>query len=369
MRLKTLEADRIRNLSAVSLEMPEGLTLLSGRNGQGKTSVLESIYLLSTGRSFRTHRNDELIQRAGGPLRVAARISHRLGETELGVVMEPQTRRLLVDGSEADLPTFLGRLDVVALGSERMRVLRGGPDERRRFIDRGVVGIDPAFLRSLGEYRRLLSQRNALLKAARGSGTVPGELGAWDERLAASAAVIHGRRRAYSARLASSLGEAVRVLFPDGEKLRVRYDPSPRGAVELDPSGYEAFVREALERHHRRDLAFGFTGDGPHRDDLVAELDGVDLRRFGSSGQIRAAMVALKLAKLIVLSEERSETPVFLMDDFDSDLDDVRTAALAGYLHGGGFQAVVALSKETLAEGIDVPFRRVRMAAGTARPV
>ena len=367
MRLKTLEADRLRNLSAVSLEMSGGLTLLSGRNGQGKTSILESIYLLSTGRSFRTHRNEELIQRGGGPLRVAARVAHRLGETDLGVVMEPQTRRLMVDGAEADLPTFLGRLDVIALGTERMSVLRGGPDERRRFIDRGVVGIDPAFLRSLGEYRRLLSQRNALLKRARGS--VPHEIGAWDERLAASAAVIHRRRRAYAVRLAAYLGEAERVLFPDGEQLRVHYDPSPGESGEADPDGYEARLRKALEQHRRRDLAFGFTGDGPHRDDMVAELDGVDLRRFGSSGQLRAAMVALKLAKLILLSEERTETPVFLMDDFDSDLDEVRTAALASYLNGGGFQAVVALSKETLADGIDVPFQRVRMVGGEARPL
>jgi len=168
MWLKSLEADRLRNLDVVSVSLSAGLTVVAGRNGHGKTSLLESIYLLSTGRSFRTHRGDELIQREGGPLRVSAGVAHRLGETEIGVVMEPGNRRLLVDDAEVDIATFLGRLDLIALGTERMKVLRGGPEERRRFLDRGVVGIDPAFLKNLGEYRRLLSQRNALLKSARG---------------------------------------------------------------------------------------------------------------------------------------------------------------------------------------------------------
>jgi len=365
MWLKHLEADRLRNLSAVSLELSSGLTILAGRNGQGKTSLLESIYLLATGRSFRTHRNDEMINRDGGPLRVAARLEHRLGVTELVVVMEPGVRRLLLDGSEADLPTYLGRLDLVAVGSDRMKVLRAGPDERRRFLDRGIVGIDPAFLRSLGEYRRLLSQRNALLKNSRGS--AGREIDAWDDRLAVSATTIHRRRREYAVTLASRLGEAERVLFPDGNELRLRYEPSPSGSGEVDQDRYETCLRDALRAHRARDLAFGFTGDGPHRDDFVAELDGADLRRFGSSGQIRAAVVALKLAKLVLLAERRGETPIFLMDDFDSDLDEVRTATLATYLDQGRFQAVVAVSKEALADHLDVPFRRVRMEDGRAR--
>jgi DNA replication and repair protein RecF len=364
MWLKHLEADRLRNLSAVSLDLTGGLTVVAGRNGQGKTSLLESIYLLATGRSFRTHRNDELIQREGGPLRVGARLEHRLGVTELGVVMERGVRRLLLDGTEADLPAYLGRFDLIALGSERMKVLRGGPDERRRFLDRGIVGLDPAFLRKLGEYRRLLSQRNALLKSSRGGDGR--EIDAWDHRLAVSAAGIHRRRREYAVTLASRLGEAERVLFPDGNELRLRYEPSPSGSGEVDQELYETLLGKALERHRDRDLAFGFTGDGPHRDDFVAELDGVDLRRFGSSGQIRAAVVALKLAKLLLLADRRGETPVFLMDDFDSDLDEVRTATLASYLDQGRFQALVAVSKVAVADQLGVPFRRVRMEAGRA---
>jgi DNA replication and repair protein RecF len=365
MWLARLEADRLRNLSAVSLNLAGGLTVVAGRNGQGKTSLLESIYLLATGRSFRTHRNDELVHRDDGPLRVAARLEHRLGVTELGVVIDRGVRRLLLDGTEADLPTYLGRLDLIALGSERMKVLRAGPDERRRFLDRGIVGLDPVYLRSIGEYRRLLSQRNALLKNKRGG--AGREIDAWDDRLAASAATIHRRRREYAVTLASRLGEAERVLFPDGNELRLRYEPSPSRSGEVDQDRYESCLREALQRHRDRDLAFGFTGDGPHRDDFVAELDGADLRRFGSSGQIRAAVVALKLAKLVLLAERRGETPIFLMDDFDSDLDEVRTATLASYLDQGRFQAVVAVSKEAVADQLDVPFRWVRMEEGRAR--
>jgi DNA replication and repair protein RecF len=368
--LTEIEADRLRNLVAVRILLNPGLTVLVGRNGQGKTSILEAAYLLATGRSFRTRRLDDLIARSGGPLRAAGMVRQRHGTTTIRVLAEIGERSLLVDGLEVEIENLLGRLDIVALTAERMGVLRAGPEERRRFLDRGVIGLFPGFLHALGTYRKLLLQRNALLRAARAERRRPAEdeLAAWDERLVAAGMVVHQERRRYAVELGSRLGEAARVLFPSHDALVLRYRPSPTEAADIDVSGFASVFASALIAGRARDLALGQTCRGPHRDDLVVELDGNDLRHAGSAGQVRSAMVGLKLGKLSLLRERRREAPVFLMDDFDSDLDDVRVQALAEHLSGEGIQAIVATSKASLVDRLGVSSKKVVVEDGRARP-
>ena len=369
MWLRVLEADRVRNLRQVSVGLAAGLTVVVGRNGQGKSSLLESVYLLATGRSFRTRRLEEAVAWDGGSIRVAGEVSWRGGDTRLAFGYDAGERTLLVEGGESGLEDYLGRLDLVDLTGERIGILKGAPEERRRFLDRGVVGMRSGFLRALGAYRRALSQRNALVRTMAARGSRPGaELEAWDERLATTGAEVHRRRREYAAVLATRLGEAGRILFPDGQELRVRYLPSPAASREEDAGAYGDVLLRSLASGRDRDLGLGFTAVGPHRDDLAVELDGVDLRKYGSAGQNRAALVVLKLAKLALLADHRGESPLFVMDDYDTDLDDVRARSLAAFLHEGGFQTIVATSKEGLAEQLGVPFRKLRMEAGQARP-
>jgi DNA replication and repair protein RecF len=366
MYLAHLEADRLRNLKAVSLDVPDGLTVISGKNGQGKSSLLEAVYLLGTGRSFRTRRVEELIAWEGGPLRVAGQLETRAGPTRLTVVLEPGERRLSADGSEVPLERFLGRLRVVDLGNERMRVLRGGPEERRRFLDRGILGLHSGYLLSLGQYRRALQQRNALLRQGARGYSDDAQLEVWDERLASAAYELHKARREYAVLLGPELGEVGRLLFADDRELGVRYRPSPESVADRDAGMFIELFLERLAKNRRKDKALGHTFSGPHRDDLAVEIDGVDLRKYGSAGQLRASMIALKLGKLSLLRKDGGEPPLFLMDDFDSDLDDTRASALAGYLHGGGFQALAATSKEGMAEQLGVGYARVRIEDGIA---
>src|SRR5262245_13139678 len=168
MWLKRLQADKLRNLKAVTVDLPAGLALIAGRNGQGKTSLLEAAYLLGTARSFRTSRTEETIAREGGPARVAGRVGGLAGPFRLAVSLDAGERHLFVDDVERSVDVFLGRLELVALPSESARVLRDGPDGRRRFIDSGIVGLRPGFLADLGEYRRALAERNALLRKGGG---------------------------------------------------------------------------------------------------------------------------------------------------------------------------------------------------------
>src|SRR5258705_1416041 len=173
MWLRALNADRLRNLKSVDVKLAAGLTVVTGRNGHGKTSFLEAAYLLGTAHSFRTRRFEELVGWQGGPLRVSGEVAGLTVGNRLGLVVDQGVRRLFVDGAERQLEDFLGRLDLVALPNEAMRILRDGPEGRRRFIDSGVAGSHPAYLRDLGAYRRVLAERNALLKRSQGGSAGP----------------------------------------------------------------------------------------------------------------------------------------------------------------------------------------------------
>lgn len=369
MWLRSLNADRLRNLKSVDVRLTAGLTMVTGRNGHGKTSLLEAVYLLSTAHSFRTRKLDELVGWRGGPLRIVGEIAGLATDTQVGLVVDQSEKRLFVDGAERSLEAFLGRLDLVALPSDAIQTLRGGPEGRRRFVDSGVAGLQPSFLSELGTYRRNLAERNALLRKRTGeaTGRLHAELDVWDERLSDSAARIHRRRREYLVSISTRLGPAERMLFPDGGDLGIRYRPSPAEAGEEDPARFDAIFRESLARKRKRDQALGFTGEGPHRDDCDVTLAGVDLRKFGSSGQLRGAMIALCAGKLGLLKDERHEAPLFLMDDFDSDLDENRTRSLVEFLREGGFQAILATSKDGFADRLGVPFQRIRMEGGQVR--
>jgi DNA replication and repair protein RecF len=369
MWLRTLSADKLRNLRSVAVELTAGLTVVTGRNGQGKTSLLEAAYLMGTAHSFRTRKTEELVGWQGGPLRVSAEVSCLTSDNSLGLVIDHGARRLFVDGIERQLEEFLGRLDLVALPGEVMRVLRDGPDGRRRFMDSGVAGLRPSFLRDLREYRHVLAERNALLRRGSGRGTLSrgDEMDTWEDRLAVAAARVHRQRREYVVGLAAKLGPAERALFPEGQEIRIGLRPSPAQAAEVDTTQYASLYRESLARTRTRDVALGFTAQGPHRDDFEVTLEGADLRKFGSAGQLRAAMIALSAGKLGLLKDQRQESPLFLMDDFDSDLDEVRTRSLVDFLREGGFQALLATSKDGFVDRLGFPFPRIRMEGGLAR--
>lgn len=371
MWLRELSADRLRNLKSVDVKLAAGLTVVTGRNGHGKTSLLEAVYLLGTGHSFRTRKLDELVGWQGGPLRLSGEVVGLSVTNRLGLAVDQGVRRLFVDGTERQLEVFLGRLDLVALPNEAMRILRDAPEGRRRFVDSGVAGLRPMFLRDLGAYRRVLAERNALLRSGGPGASVvrKQEMEAWEDRLAAAAARIHQQRREYLVGLASRMGPAERTLFPEGEAVRIRYRPSPASTGDIDPTKFASRFRDTLAQKRSRDQSLGFTAEGPHRDDIEVTLEGADLRRFGSAGQHRAAMIALCAGKLGLLSEERGEAPLFLMDDFDSDLDEDRTKSLVEFLRDGGFQAIMATSKDGFVNRLGVPFHRIKMEGGLARAV
>ncbi len=295
-------------------------------------------------RSFRTARRDALARRGGRGFGVAGEVETGGVRHLLEVEAAPGRTQRRLDGKAADLSQTLPVFSCLAFASARLEIFRGGPDERRRFLDRGVVGVDPGLIQDYRDYSRALRQKSGLLRRTReshASRTLRQQITAFNERLAGAGSRIQAARRDYVARLQEVLAVAggPAVLVPGGAPA-LRYRPSPPAADQDAVPGRDALL-QALEERMEDEIRRGHTLAGPQRDDLVLSQGGADLARFGSSGQQRATLIALKIAKMQVHRATRGAYPVLLVDDVDSELDAERTRKALDLLDGP-FQAVVA---------------------------
>ena len=347
MLLESLEAENFRNLSG-KVSWGPGLNIIFGDNGQGKTNWLEAIYLLATTKSFRTQRPQEAI-RFGENLAIVRGVVARSREVqrELQVALQGSTKTLAVNGKREAVTRYLGQLHTVAFTADELEVVRGGPDARRKFLDRGVVALHHAYVQTLANYQRVIKQKNRLLQDAADAELSVAEtstrLEPWNEQITALSAEIHRARTDYVNRLNAALE---RRLFGH-EEVTIRYVSALEGKGDL--GDYEALLSERLRLRVQAEMAAGYALVGAHRDDLEILFDGRDIRSFGSSGQQRSALIILDLAAISVYHSWHNEYPLFLMDDVDAELDRKRIGHLLEYLEGRT-QTFVTTSKEGLAE-------------------
>ena len=326
MIVTSIKLNQFRNYEALALQPHERLTALVGQNAQGKTNIVEAVYLLATGRSHRTSRDGELIQwgKEGAYLRIDVRrsIEHRL---EMRIVRGGR-KQIKKDGAPLRrMGELMGCLNVVMFSPEDLRLVKDGPGERRRFMDVLLCQIRPAYFYALSNYQRALSQRNALLKEVGFKKQGEEVLEVWEEQLARSGALIC-LHRAQLMELLLPLAQEMHGRVSGGrEELSVQYEPNVSASTLEDC--VEALL-EALRRERPDDLRRGLTGKGPHRDDISLRLNGCDLRAFGSQGQQRTAALALKLAELQAMERDTGHSPVLLLDDVMSELDETRQSLL-----------------------------------------
>lgn len=362
MLLTELEARHFRNLRGKT-GCGSGLNILLGDNGQGKTNWLEIIYLLATTRSFRTARLSEAIRfdeasaLAVASVRISDEITH-----ELRVVLEGNTKAFSVNGKRESIQRYLGELHAVIFNADELDVVRGTPDRRRRFLDESIVAIHPPYVQTIADLGKVLKQKNSLLQASRDRewplAKVTESLAPWNEQLAAIAAKVHRSRVRIVERLNAALAKG---LFGD-EKLSIRYASSLEDKGDL--SNYEALITERLEHRVQAELVAGHSLIGPHRDDLEILLDGREIRKFGSSGQQRSALLMLLLANIEIFFEQRGEYPLFLLDDIDAELDYKRIGQLLEYL-SGRTQTFVTTSKESFADEFGTMAKIMRVENGS----
>jgi len=304
VQIRWIQLLEFRNYRALSYSPSPKLNILSGRNAQGKTNLLEALAVLVTGRSFRTPRLAELPRWGAESSLISGEISR--GEASRTL------RRTLSQGETGAWQPSGDRCEwarVVPFDWQDLSVLNGPPGARRNCLDGFAGRLYPAHLPALVRYRQILARRAILLQAGQAD-----RLGPWDVQLASAGVELLKRRRAAAAALQTEIGRVYPALAGEPREVEIRYRAS------LDVTEPAEFVA-ALERRRREELRRGQTLVGPHRDDLGIELDGIDARTFGSRGQQRLLALALRLAEVVPVAEATGTPPVLLLDDALSELD------------------------------------------------
>ncbi len=347
MYISDLQLTNFRNYAQVGLTLERGLNLIVGDNAQGKSNLLEAIYLLSTLRSSRASSDADLVRRdifdSDFPVaRLHAEVRRAAGNLNLEIAIVGRStesqragKRVRVNGLAKRASDAVGQLAAVLFSTLDIEVVAGPPILRRRYLDMMVSQVDRGYLRAMQRYQRVLQQRNGLLKRIHAREASPSELGFWDQELAhAGGIVMKGRADALGILVPQACDQMIR-LSDAMETLDMSYKPALGEVVEhdlpLDETEWTARMLRALEDGRQREIGAGVTLCGPHRDDLEVLVAGLPASSFASRAQLRTAALSLRLAEATYLQTSLGDEPVVLLDDVLSELDERRRKGVVEY--------------------------------------
>ncbi|MBN1867718.1 DNA replication/repair protein RecF [Candidatus Sumerlaeota bacterium] len=339
MHLENLTIRSFRCLREFESDLPPGRIVVVGDNAKGKTSLLEAVFYLVTGRSFRTRYDNDCLPWSSEPgatatIRGRVRRASEGDSCRLAVTIAAGTKAVRIDDQPIErLGELWGRLHAVLFTPDDLQLVKGGPGERRRYLDVGLSQISHDFLFHLQRYSQALRQRNALLKQNdMNLDDLRSHVAPWDMQLVEHGVPIFQARHEFilaleprAARLYDGIADRAGDATPDGpEALRLRYSNFLKTDGPIDPAQARTLFHRALERGLDDDLRRGQTETGPHRDELVVLLGGKPARDFASQGQVRSCVLALRLAEVIEMQSRTGESPIVLLDDLASELDPAR---------------------------------------------
>ncbi|HQA04860.1 MAG: DNA replication/repair protein RecF [Clostridiales bacterium] len=315
MFVKTLKAENFRNLERIELEPSEGVNIIYGENAQGKTNLLELIWLFTGFKSFRGAKDSELVRFGEDFSKTEAEFfdGRRVQKAQLVIVKK---RKATLNGVEQSSPSALSaEFSAVVFSPAHLSLIKDGPAERRKFLDLALCQLSRSYQSALYSYNKILSQRARLLKDIYMRPSLEDTLDVWDEKLAEFAVFLIDKRRKYVEILSEHSKAVYEGISSGKESLKVSYS---QGDFEINRK--EDFVKR-LRALRKEDILAGSTSVGPHRDDIKVEIDGMAARNFGSQGQQRSAAIALKLAEAEIIKEISGKSPIILLDDVLSELD------------------------------------------------
>ena len=349
MRVERVTVRDFRGYAEAGALLGEGLTVITGPNGAGKTNLVEALYFGCTGRSCRTANEREVLRFGARATRVVVFAVSEDGAHELSVGFAPgEAKRIQVDGTSVDrLLEITERPLVSVFLPDRLELIKGAPALRRAHVDQFVAAMWPSRVRNRRAYAQSLAQRNALIARIRTGRGSRNSLHSWDAQLAGHGVALMFDRRAAIEALASPFVQWCQDLGLSGEPALVY---RPRSLA----TSAEALAGELRERIDG-DLERGFTGHGPHRDDVVVVREGREIRAYGSQGQQRLALLSLLLAERDALARQRDATPLLLLDDVMSELDGVRRRALVDRLRATPGQSVITATDLNQVPGAEEP--------------
>lgn len=335
MRVITVRLRDFRGYGEARAELGEGLSVICGPNGAGKTNLLEGLYFGCTGRSCRTNNEREVVRFGAGAARVVVQAEGEDGTHELTVGFAPgQPKRMTVDGASVErLVDAEVRPLVSVFLPDRLELIKGAPTLRRAHLDQFVSALWPARTGTRRAYAQALAQRNALITRIRAGAASRAALASWDQQLARHGVELMADRSNAVDAIKDDFGRLATQLGLDGDP-QIAYRPRSHAGAP------DELVRELTERIDG-DLERGFTGHGPHRDELSMTRERRELRSYGSQGQQRVGLLALLLAEREAIAAVRTAAPLLLLDDVMSELDGARRRALVELLRAGAGQSVI----------------------------
>jgi DNA replication and repair protein RecF len=322
MLFKSVSLENFRNYESLTLSFDPKLNLFLGQNAQGKTNLLESLFIMGLGRSFRTNKDRDMIAFGKDYSKATCLVEDESGdETEIKIVYQKEGKIIHVDGVKLDRSIdLLENIYIVVFSPDDLRIIKDGPDNRRRFLDRELCQIKPVYYSDLGNYKKVLKQRNMLIRQNSFDKEL---LAVFDEALADYGLRLSDERQRFTGRL-MEISHTIHESISGGrESLVISYE-SRMPDKDLPAEERKELYKRKLEEEIERDIYNGFTSFGPHKDDLKIEVNGTDIRQFGSQGQQRTAALSMKLAEIGLIKQETGKNAVLLLDDVLSELDQNR---------------------------------------------
>lgn len=335
MRIESLLLEHFRNIPSLSFDPWERVNIIYGDNAQGKTNLLEAVWLLSGAKSFRGAKDGDFVPFDGGKTVLESTFLSGGREQTAKIVLDSKKTAFLNDIKKESVTSFAGIFTAVVFSPAHLGLVKDGPGGRRKFLDTSICQITPRYISMISQYQRILMQRNTLLRDISYAPSLLDTLDVWDEKLSSLGGAILRMRLAYTHRLQEKAREIYKGISMEKESLTLSY--LPLGLQVEESMSQEEIIhllREKIAKTRAEDLRTGVTGVGPHRDDLEILIDQKSVRAFGSQGQQRSTVLCLKLAESQCIADLLGERPVILLDDVMSELDQNRRDYLLNHLTG-----------------------------------
>lgn len=345
MIIKSIELENFRNYSALELSFDKGTNILYGDNAQGKTNILEAIYVSATTKSHKGSKDRDIVRFEEEEAHIRTYIDVDMLERRVDMhLRKNKSKGIAIDGQKIKKASdLLGLLNVVFFSPEDLSIIKSGPSERRRFVDMELCQLDQFYLYNLNHYNKIVNQRNKLLKDLYMNPSLKETLNIWDSQLVSFGSKIIERRILFVEQLNEIIGNIHKTLSGEKEELVIKYEPDiPLNEKDIESHNLQSIVdgfESKLNANKDRDIKLKMTSAGPHRDDFSFIVNGIDIRRFGSQGQQRTAALSLKLSEIELVKKITNDTPVLLLDDVLSELDSSRQNYLLNSI--GNIQTII----------------------------
>ncbi len=331
MHINKITVKNFRNYSAQEMAFDNNINVLVGRNAQGKTNIMEAIYFGALGKSPRTKKESELISFNESHSEIKIELQKLGGTKHIEVYLNKGVKKSIKVNqiNLMKIADLMGTLPIVYFAPEDLKLVKESPEDRRKFLDISLSQLSKKYFYLLLRYQKILDQRNKLLKSTQNLDVIRDTLPVWDDQLATVGSQIIYRRIKFINKLKTYASNKINILTDCEEEINLTYT----GICAETESEIKELFYNFLQQNLDKDLRLGYTGFGPHRDDIKIELNNIDVREFGSQGQQRTTTLALKLSEVEIFKEEYNEYPILLLDDVMSELDQTRQNNLLKACH------------------------------------